>query len=260
MCVSEFKCVRVCVCVSIISKRLTLCYCAALLCCENNWIKFKCFCCIICSAYYCYLFKLAITTTTATTKATQTRVLKAVNKTKQRSSSRNRNTNNKRVKERQRERIACMAALVAKPFANPRRPLQLLLLLWRACLQIDAANWICSRETSVWTVGRPRVTPPPPPSSRCQGKKLISATFKKFFTAAPPRVRVCVSELEAVQWGWVGVLRTTTVKFLNKWPKWNVPFHLCTSPFLSRCCCCCFRYCRIKNDFERTTTSGDQIN
>lgn len=74
--------VRACVCASIISKRLTLCYCAALLC-ENNWIKFKCFCCIICCAYYCYLFKLATTTTIATTtKATHTRVLKAVNKTK----------------------------------------------------------------------------------------------------------------------------------------------------------------------------------
>lgn len=34
VCVSML--VRACVCASIISKRLTLCYCAALLCCENN--------------------------------------------------------------------------------------------------------------------------------------------------------------------------------------------------------------------------------
>lgn len=66
----------------------------------------------------------------------------------------------------------------------------------------------------------------PSPATRFQGKKLISATFKKLLLLACVYVcvRVHVCELEAAQWGWVGVLRTTTVKFLNKWPKRNVPF------------------------------------
>lgn len=142
VCVSEYKCVRVCV--SIISKRLTLCYCAALLCCENNWIKFKCFCCIICCAYYCYLFKLAITTTTATTKVTHTRVLKAVNKTKAAQQQLQKQEHKQQESEGETESTYCVCGspgsqTLCQPsssLATPLAPVACMFTNWRCKLNL----------------------------------------------------------------------------------------------------------------------------